>query len=216
MSDNVLSAGNQQGSRRNIDMQYTVDPSETTRRSPLTNGKGEIIAYIQGAMHDASLNKKKRIRIVQKHKDWLIIIQKLLININVNSWIYKEGKDRDVYCLETVTKELKFSFNPDLLKDLNEKKFYLKGFFDAEGGIPRNGKRFYIQLTQKDLKKIKIIKNMLNSLGIESGKIHNPSRKIDPEYWRIFISTKSHYRFISEIGSYHPIKSKIFNQRMKI
>ena len=61
MSENVLSADNQQGSRR---VRNAIDPSETTRRSPKSE---EIIAYLQGALHDASLNKGKRIRFVQKY-----------------------------------------------------------------------------------------------------------------------------------------------------
>ncbi len=212
----MLSADNQQGSRQNINMQCLVDPSETTRRSPPMHEKVEIIAYLHGAMHDASLNKGKRIRFVQKYPVWLKTLQKLLARIDSNSWIYKEGKNRNLYVLETICDELDFSFDPAGLNTVIEKIAYLRGFFDSEGGIPRNGKRFYIQLTQKDHGKMKKIKNILDSLGIKSGKLHNPSKKVDPEYWRIFISSDSHYRFVSVIGSYHPIKSEIMHRRMKI
>ncbi len=79
-----------------------------------------------------------------------------------------------------------------------------------------NGKRFYIQLVQKDYLKIELLKKFLADLRIESGKIHNPSKQVDPDYWRIFIATHSHKKFASIINSYHPIKKKIFRQRMMI
>ena len=210
MSENVIGADNQQGSLH-LKMD---DPSETTRRTPIT--KYEIIAYLNGALGDASMNKGKRVRFSQKNKQWLVNLQSLLKKINCNSWIYKEGKQRNIWVLETLCKDLDFSFNPLTLESRVEKAHYVKGFFDAEGGIPHNKDRFYIQLVQKDFEKIEKIKSLLSDLGIESGKIHNPSKKVDPNYWRIFVSTKHHKRFADVINSLHPIKSKIFCERMKI
>ena len=66
--DKVLGADNQQGSRP---AGSGIDPSETTRRTPTVGSREEILAYLQGAMHDASLNKGKRIRFVQKYREWL-------------------------------------------------------------------------------------------------------------------------------------------------
>lgn len=80
MRENVFSAGNQQGSHLN---EIRVDPSETIRRTPTT--KYEIIAYLNGAIHDASLNKGKRIRFAQKNEQWLECLQNLLKQINCNS-----------------------------------------------------------------------------------------------------------------------------------
>ncbi len=211
MRENVFSAGNQQGSRPN---KIRIDPSETIRRTPTT--KYEIIAYLNGAIHDASLNKGKRIRFAQKNEQWLKYLQDLLKQINCNSWIYKEGKDRNVYVLETLCKDLSFKFNPVQLNNYNEKLFYVRGFFDAEGGIPHTKDRFYIQLVQKNLEKIKQIKSLLDDLGIESGKIHNPSKRVDPDYWRIFIAAKHHKKFANFVNSYHPVKAQIFCERMKI
>src|SRR3989344_5930438 len=212
MSKNAFSAENQQGSLFNKKVEN--DPSETTRRTPTK--KYQIIAYLNGALGDASLNKGKRIRFSQKNKQWLVNLQSLLKQINCKSWIYKEGKHRNVYVLETLCKYLDFAFNPSQLKNAVEKSFYIKGFFDAEGGIPHTKDAFYIQLVQKNLDKIEKIKLLLSDLGIESGKIHNPSKKVDPDYWRIFISTKHHKKFAEIVNSYHPVKSKIFCDRMKI
>lgn len=186
---------------------------ETTRQTPFT--KEEILAYLNGAIHDATLNKSKRIRFSQKNKQWLEILQKFLKEIGYNSWIYKEGKDRNIYVLETLCKELNFNFSPSNLT-VKEKLVYMKGFFDAEGGIPHKSGRFYIQLTQKNFKKIQTIKDLLSELGIDSGRIHNPSKKVDPEYWRIFIPSRDYKKFAKIINSFHPLKAKIFRERMKI
>ena len=214
MSENAIGAENQQGSPRPNIQFLASDPSETTRRTPTT--KYQIIAYLNGAIHDATLNKGKRIRFAQKNKQWLENLQGLLKQIDCNSWIYKEGKDRNIYVLETLCKDLDFRFDPSRLRDNSEKAFYIRGFFDAEGGIPHTKDRFYIQLVQKDLDKTNKIKTMLSDIGIESGKIHNPSKKVDPDYWRIFISSKHHKKFAEIVNSYHPVKSKIFCDRMKI
>jgi len=45
-------------------------------------------------------------------------------------------------------------------------------------------------------------------LGIKCGKPHNPSRRVDPEYWRFFVSSESYSAFAREIGSMHPSKCK--------
>ena len=206
MSNKVISAANQQGS--------LSDPSETTRRAPFS--KNTIKAYLLGAMHDATLNKGKRYRFSQKGTEWLKLLQKLFKEIGYNSWIYKEGRNRDIYVLETLASFLDFSFNPMKLKR-NEKISYIRGFFDAEGGIPHKTKdRFYIQLVQKNKSKMLKIKNILSELDIKTGKIHNPSRKIDPNLWRVYVLSKSKNDFVDIIGSWHYRKINILRKRMMI
>ena len=144
------------------------------------------------------------------------MIQQLLKEIGYNAWIYKEGRERNLYTLETLCNQLSFGFNPTTLMTDKEKAMYLKGFFDAEGGVPRTSGKFYIQLTQKDYEKVNMLKTLLEELGIKTGKIHNPSKRVDPHYWRIFIRTKHHNIFARTIGSFHPIKGPILRERMKI
>lgn len=208
MSENAIGADNQQATSVVIE-----GASETIRQAPFT--KGEIIAYLNGAIHDATLNKGKRIRFAQKEKGWLGILQRLLKVLGYNSWIYKEGQKRNVYVLETLCPKPDFHFDPSEFS-AKEKVAYIRGFFDAEGGIPHNGKRFYIQLVQKNFQKIFLLRRLLENLGIKSGAIHNPSKRIDPNYWRIFVRTESQKKFAEKIGSHHPIKAKIFRERMKI
>jgi intein-encoded DNA endonuclease-like protein len=213
MSENVIGAGNQQGSPLNSFIVY--DPSETTRRAPFS--RRIIQAYFQGALHDASLNKRSRYRFTQKGSEWLLCLQKLFQDIGYRSWIYKEGKDRDVYALETLAPFLNFAFDPIVLETDKERISYIRGFFDAEGGIPtKKDNKFYIQLVQKDKNKLEKIKNILSYVGIKTGIIHNPSKRVDPYYWRMFVSTSSHQKFAKIIGSWHPRKIEIFRERVKI
>jgi len=207
MSKNISSADNQQGSLRRL----ADDPSETTRQAP------SIKAYLLGALHDGTFSSNKRFRISQIGTDWLKILQGLFRKLGYNSWIYREGKYRKVYVLETLANFLDFNFNPLELKTKEEKVGYVKGFFDAEGGIPRNEKaRFYIQLVQNDKGKLEKLKVLLNDLGIETGKIHNPSRSVDPDYWRMYIPVKFQQAFLIKIGSLHPRKIKTLTRRMVI
>ena len=207
MRKNVSSADNQQGSLR--------DPSETTRRAPLS--EKEVRAYLLGSLHDGTFSSNKRFRISQKGTEWLRVLQKLFYKLGYNSWIYKEGSDRKVYVLETLANFLDFRFNPLELNQNEEKIGYIRGFFDAEGGIPKSSKaRFYIQLTQNDKKKLEKIKKLLNDLEIKTGKIHNPSQKVDPNYWRMYILADSQETFIEKINSWHPRKVRTLRKRMKI
>ena len=101
------------------------------------------------------------------------------------------------------------------IKTKNDKIDYIRGYFDAEGSVPRSQKvRFYIYFSQKNKKDLKQVKAFLEELGIVCGKIHNPSKEKDPDYWRFFISCISYETFIKIIGSWHPIKKQLL--RMKI
>ena len=51
-------------------------------------------------------------------------------------------------------------------------------------------------------------RSFMVELGIKCGKPHNPSRRVDPEYWRFFVSSESYSAFAREIGSMHPSKCK--------
>ncbi len=206
-SEKALSSDNQQGTSL-----LSEDSSETTSQTPFHCS----ISYLQGAIHDATLHKNT-VRISQKNVQWLKKLQHLLKALGHKSWIYKEGKLRNVFVLETVKRFFDFELDPKSLKCEGCMVAYVRGFFDAEGGVPHSiHAPLYIQLSQKDEGKIKAIKSILERKGIMSGKVHNPSVRIDPDYWRIFISRDSLRTFISKIGSWHPAKQKIFSDRMKI
>ena len=206
--ENQSCADNQQGRSRKLEK-----PSETTRQSPRVTE-----AYLLGALHDGTYNiRRKTHRFSQANIGWLQLLQRLLGGIGHKAWIYKEGKNRGVYVLETSAKFLTIDFDPRLLTSEDEKIAYIRGFFDAEGGVPKNiSSRFYIQMVQKDQSKLNWIHSALEDIDISCGVIHTPSKRVDPDYYRFFISAKSYKDFMDKIGSWHPRKHLIFESRVKI
>ncbi|MFH1056502.1 MAG: hypothetical protein V1717_01760, partial [Candidatus Micrarchaeota archaeon] len=69
--------------------------------------------------------------------------------------------------------------------------------------------RMYIYFCQKNKKDLEEVKTFLEEIGIICGKIHNPSVKKDPNYWRFFVSAKSYIDFARVIGSRHLAKKKV-------
>lgn len=133
------------------------DSVETTRQRLLQAVK----AYLLGAIHDAT-ERKLTFRISQKHKVYPAFIKKLLAKIGKKAWIYKEGKARKVYIVEFSKAFLKgFKVN-----SLEEKKYYIKGYFDAEGGITKNSKlRLYIYFAQKDKLDLEEVRKSILIIG---------------------------------------------------
>lgn len=61
----------------------------------------------------------------------------MLMQLGYRSWIYREGKYRTVSVIETTADFLKNSVYPKQLSK-QEQIAYIRGYFDAEGGIPRD------------------------------------------------------------------------------
>ncbi|MBI2449921.1 MAG: hypothetical protein HYV47_00110 [Candidatus Nealsonbacteria bacterium] len=97
-----------------------------------------------------------------------------------------------------------------------------KNVFSAENQQGSPAKRDPSETTrQAPLSKKEIKAYLLGALHDETfssntGKIYNPSRKIDPDYWRMFILAHSQEKFVTIIGSWHPRKIKTLKKRMKI
>jgi len=167
-------------------------------------------AYLLGALHDGT-TRRLTYRIVQKDREYIDFLLKGIQAFGQNAWMYQEGKTRQLFVVE---------FSKAFLKDVviaseQEKIDYIRGYFDAEGGVSRDASvRYYLYFAQKNLNDLQQVRNYLVDLGITCGVIHNPSKKVDPEYWRFFISVKSYERFAQIIGSWHPIKRQYL--RMKI
>lgn len=92
---------------------------------------------------------------------------------------------------------------------------FVRGYFDSEGGISKDPKvRYYIYFAQKDRKDLLRVKKFLEELKISCGRMHNPSRRIDSDYWRFYVRAKSYNDFAKTINSSHPNKRRYL--RMKI
>ena len=159
-------------------------------------------AYLLGLIHDAT-KRKTTIRVAQKNLPFLQNLKRKMKPQGINSWIYREGKLREVWILEFSSKHIR---EVDILSK-QEKVEYLRGYFDAEGGIAKSSLvRFYLYYCQKNFDELVKIKGWLEDFGIECGVIHNPSRERDPDFWRFYIRAKSYVEFAKEIGSLHPDK----------
>ena len=200
--------------REVVPLASEIDPVETTRRRLQTASKGELEMYLFGAFHDATFNSKHQtIRFSQSNVDWLKILQIIFEKLGSKSWIYREGKQRSVWVLETTAKLTKLHSN---LNEM-EKVMYIRGYFDAEGGMPKSKDSFlYFQFAQKDKPDLEKVKSYLEDLELRCGSIHNPSRKIDENYWRFFVARNSHKTFMKLIYSFHPRKMRQMDCRMKI
>jgi intein-encoded DNA endonuclease-like protein len=159
-------------------------------------------AYLLGALHD-STERKTTFRISQKSKEYVELIAQGIRKLGYSAWIYREGKKRNVYIVE-FSKSIINAFNIETQQD---KIDYIRGYFDAEGGIARKPNvRYYLYFAQKNLPDLKEVKNYLEEIGINCGKIHNPSKRVDPNYWRFYIRAESYKDFARIIGSSHPVK----------
>lgn len=167
-------------------------------------------AYLLGVLHDGTV-RKKTYRIGAKDQEYIKFLLKGIKNLGQNAWMYKEGKSRKFYIVE-FSKSFLNNFN---IVSQQDKIDYIRGYFDAEGGVSKDPNvRYYLYFAQKNLKDLKQVKKFIEEFGIICGRIHNPSKNVDPGYWRFFISIKSCKEFARVIGSWHPIKSRFL--RMKI
>lgn len=177
----------------------------------------ELEAYLQGALKDGTFSKTHCThRIGQIEREWLELLQEMLSTLGYRGWIYKEGRSRNFWIVETLAPFLSTSFDAVLLIGRAEGIAYVRGFFDAEGGIPRDvGSRFYVQFVQKDRRMLSVVREILISWGIGCGKLHNPSVRVDPDYWRFYVLARSHQRFLQLVGSWHPRKKALIDNWLR-
>jgi hypothetical protein len=184
----------------------------------LVTSATQVEAYLQGALKDGTRNDlHKTFRFGQSDRRWLEFLRDLLGVLGRRGWIYKEGRERNFWVLETTAPFLSTKFVADDLVGTDQGLDYVRGYFDAEGGMPKTpSSRLYLYYGQKDRKSLETVMGILSSWSIEVGRIHNPSQAADPDYWRFYIRAASHQRFMSLVGSWHPRKRALIETRMKI
>jgi hypothetical protein len=170
----------------------------------------EIAAYLDGASRDGTFNRlHKTLRVFQSDIRWLRILKHLLSKLGKRSWTYREGA-RNVWVIETTWRPE--SSEPS--RASGDAAAFVRGYFDAEGGVPVDADdRFYIQFVQKSHADLARVRDLLDLLGISSGRIHNPSARQAPDYWRFYVLAASHEQFIRTIGSWHPRKRTLLKER---
>jgi len=179
------------------------------------------LAYLLGALRDGSVDIRKgknyEIKIGQKNREWLVILQKIIaekfgytgsITRHCNNYYILRITEREV-----VEKILKISGmrkgwkTPKIIKDqpLEVKKEYVKGFFDAEGGLPRNPQKWrYISFDQKEKEPLRFIRKVLVECKIATTRITFTSGAYQFRITR----KESIVKFAKEVGSLHPDKRK--------
>ncbi len=210
-------ADNQQGSRQ-LDLFDDWLTPQRLHAELLAASKKSLECYLQGALRDGTRSIRHRThRIGQSDPRWLELLKEALRILEYRSWLYREGRSRKLWILETTAPFLNVGFDASCLVGSREGFDYVRRYFDAEGGMPRSPEaRLYLQLTQKDRCNLESVRNILEQGEIRCGRIHNPSRRVDPNYWRFYVRAESHERFMSTVGSWHPRKRKQIETRMKI
>lgn len=168
----------------------------------------EEIAYLFGVLHDGYIyrgKKKGQVAVfTQKLLSWLQEIEKIIERRGENAWIFPQ---REIFVLETKFSPLLMPLDLDSLTSA-EQLAYIAGFFDAEGGLPKNPKHsklLYINMVQKDEAKLLFIKKILESFGIKCGKMHQYDKK-KSGCWRFYIRSESLPDFVDLISSKHAEK----------
>jgi hypothetical protein len=215
-SDKPSGADNQQGSR-GIFPEMSLTPQRLHAELLAANAKG-LETYLQGALRDGTRSARHRThRIGQSDPRWLDFLRSALRILGYGSWIYREGRDRRLWVLETTAPFLSLDYQASPLVGTEEGTHYVRGYFDAEGGMPKDpDSRLYIQFCQKDRASLEAVLKILDSWQISCGRIHNPSKRVDPSYWRFYVKAKSHERFMTLVSSWHPRKREQIQTRMKI
>jgi len=153
------------------------------------------VYYLIGALKDGCLTKQWAIKFSQKDKTWFsstiipIFNDVFGTNYNTEKRIYKEDKKGKTWCLIICNKKLWIelkSISKTTPKTKEEQKYYVRGFWDADGGCPKNptfDKKIYIKFTQKDKNALIQIKNILKDFNIKSGnvRISETTSAIDQE-----------------------------------
>ncbi len=122
-----------------------------------------LAAYCQGALRDGTFSSRHRThRIGQCDPDWLRFLGVLLERLGSRSWIYREGQHRRLWVLETTAPFLSMTFNAMALVGRSEGLDYVRGYFDADGGMPRDHRaRLYFQFVQKDRRSLEAVAGLL-------------------------------------------------------
>lgn len=187
------------------------------------------IAYLLGAMRDATVDiregKNYEIKVSQKNMEWLQLIQEIFkkefgksgrITRHMKGyWILRINGKKFV---EEITEISQIKIpqenwgTPGRIKQSKQRKIiisYIRGFFDAEGGLPRKVTKTsqkYIIFSQKNKESLEFIRKKLEEMNIKPTNLTRCGG-----VWEFRVTRKkSILEFIRIIGSFHPEKIKKF------
>ncbi|MBI2674942.1 MAG: LAGLIDADG family homing endonuclease [Candidatus Aenigmarchaeota archaeon] len=184
------------------------------------------IAYLLGALRDATADIRKaknyEIKISQKEMDWLVLLQKFFethfgirgnITKHVNGAVILRLNGKDVVNSVLEISEMKipqeFWETPKIIKiqPLEIQISYLRGFFDAEGGLPKNpgnAEQLYLSFSQKNKEAVRFLRKLLIKKGYKPTNI-----TFCGKVWEFRLARKKDMIFFCDkIGSWHKDKKR--------
>ena len=184
----------------------------------------EKLSYLLGALRDASTDirpgKNYEVKIAQKDVKWLIYLQKLFKELFGEGGNLSRHGD---YTILRITKkaavlrivevsEIEVPQDtwdtPTLLLQAAEeaKVSYVRGFWDAEGGLPKTTRQTYISFDQKNRSALEFVRNILITKGFHPTNITLTGKCLQFRLTR----KKELARYFHEIGTFHPEKHDRF------
>ncbi|OGI14829.1 hypothetical protein A3K63_03915 [Candidatus Micrarchaeota archaeon RBG_16_49_10] len=177
------------------------------------------IFYLVGALRDGCLTTDWTVKYKQKNRDWLSNVILPMINRNfklglTEKCIYLQEEKTTVWYIAFKKKDVwkKLSYLRTVSPRTQEQqKLYIRGFWDADGGCPKNpseDRKIYIKFTQKDRQSLEEIKETLNrTFQIKTGVVRISEIGKNGPIWRFTITSKDGItKFCRKIGSFHPEK----------
>jgi hypothetical protein len=170
------------------------------------------------------------VKLAQKNYEWLELINGIFKrNFGKGGLIYRErrrsasGVIRMYYILrifdKKVVDELMKLFGivtpqtrwgtPTVIKyaGIDLVSHYVRGFFDAEGGLPRDpihAKQHYVSFDQANLEALAFVRDKLMQIGYRPTRITRTGN-----IWQFRLTRREDImRFKNEIGSWHPEKKR--------
>ena len=178
----------------------------------------KLLSYLIGAAGDACISYRKNkgeycVEYEQKNRQWLLRSILPRINRCFGTCPVIHCRKSGLFRLRLYSKKAYEQFkpvweNPDCVLEwpLESQREFVRGFFDAEGSAParKRGCGWRLHIYQKDVRKLEVIRIVLERHGIKAGRITN-SRNIG----LLPVRRKSNLERFSKIFCpEHPDKSK--------
>ena len=183
----------------------------------------EHVLYLIAALRDGSIDnrncKNYEIKIGQTVQRWLSDIIKPIIEsnfgvrVNIHGNLLRLTNKKAVHEIQQISGIQPHGWKtPETVKKipLESRIPYIRGFWDAEGGIPKKpencnkAEQMYISFHQKDKEPLVFIRDSLIEMSYKPTNITKCS-----EAHEFRITRRAHMkRYCTEIGSWHPEKSE--------
>ncbi len=203
-------------------------PEKIILPKSLTPSLSYLIGFIVGDGCFDSYGSHYRIKISEQKIEQLDFLKNIIVKIfGVKCLIRNEGSNRQksnfliinskpVFRFLTKVLRIKVGEVPKFIKqsDIENKKYFMRGIFDADGSVDPKYIRCRIRLFQKSSDLLRDIINMLKEVEISANGPYNQMKKPSKnfpyfsEWFTIEIRKKSEIlKFIREIGSSHVEKA---------